>query len=199
MWRIWGSGSFQTRCSLKFICLKTQDSAANCTGHSPVTHLINYLKINKKPTSTKHADSQAPDTAFFGEYTLFSNCSSSSFSNSLGDSKGESWGTEGQIFVRKYIPLLHVLCLRKSWVSIIWEQLVLQEEKCYTVGGKLSMGSSFTLDIRQALSCSTLGAKQQEFFTCRQEATSSNLPGLGWHHGRYHITEERWKPASRRN
>lgn len=65
-------------------------SAANCTGHSPVTHLINYLKINKKPTSTKHADSQAPDTAFFGEYTLFSNCSSSSFSNSLGDSKGES-------------------------------------------------------------------------------------------------------------
>lgn len=69
MQRIWGSGSFQTRCSLKFVCLKTQDSAANCTGHSPA---INYLKINKKSTSTKHADSQAPDTAFFGEYTLFS-------------------------------------------------------------------------------------------------------------------------------
>lgn len=72
MQRIWGSGSFQTRCSLKFVCLKTQDSAANCTGHSPAIHLINYLKINKKSTSTKHADSQAPDIAFFGEYTLFS-------------------------------------------------------------------------------------------------------------------------------
>lgn len=51
---------------------QNKDSAANCTGHSPVIHLINYLKINKKPTSTKHADSQAPDTAFFGEYTPFS-------------------------------------------------------------------------------------------------------------------------------
>lgn len=72
MQTIWGSASFQTRGSLKFVCLKTQDSTADCTGHSPVIHLINYLKINKKPTSTKHADSQAPDTAFFGEYTLFS-------------------------------------------------------------------------------------------------------------------------------
>lgn len=51
---------------------QNKDSAANCTGHSPVIHLINYLKINKKPTSTKHADRQAPDTAFFGEYTPFS-------------------------------------------------------------------------------------------------------------------------------
>lgn len=55
-----------------FVCLKTQDSAANCTGHSPVIHLINYLKINKKTHKHKHADSQAPDTAFFGEYTQFS-------------------------------------------------------------------------------------------------------------------------------
>lgn len=126
------------------------------------------------------------------------NCSSNSFSNSLGDSKGESWGIEGQIFVRKYFPLLHVSCLRKSWVSIIWEQLVLQEEKCYTVGGTLSMGSSFALDIRQALSGSASEQSSKNFFSCRQEATSSNFPGLGWHRAQYHITEERGKPASQR-
>lgn len=100
------------------------------------------------------------------------NCSSNSFSNSLGDSKGESWGIEGQIFVRKYFPLLHVSCLRKSWVSIIWEQLVLREEKCYTVGGKLSMGSSFTLDTRQALSCSA----------SEQSSKNSLLVGRKQHH-----------------
>lgn len=73
----------------------------------------------------------------------------------------------------------------------MWEQLVLQEEKCYTVGGKLSMGSSVTLDMRQGFILLRPGAKQQQFFTCRQEATSSNFPGLGWHHAWCHITEER--------
>lgn len=100
--------------------------------------------------------------------TLYSlNCSSNSFSELLGDSKGGSWETEGQIFLRKNFPLLHVSCLRKSWVSIIWEQLMLQEEKCYTVGGKLSTGSSLTLDIRWPLSCSTLGLKPK---LCRKSS-----------------------------
>lgn len=49
---------------------------------------------------------------------------------------------------------------------------MLQEEKCYTVGGKLSTGSSFTLDIRRALSCSSL----------EQSSKNSLLVGKKQHH-----------------
>lgn len=112
------------------------------------------------------------------------NCSSNSFSELLGDNKGGSWEIEGLIFVRKSFPLLHVSCLRKSWVSIIWEQLVLQEEKCYTVGGKLSTGSCLTLSIRWPLSCSTSGLKQvawksskNSLLECRKQHHHSGLAG----------------------
>lgn len=49
---------------------------------------------------------------------------------------------------------------------------MLRKEKCYTVGGKLSMGSSFTLDIRRALSCST----------SEQSSKNSLLVGRKQHH-----------------
>lgn len=49
---------------------------------------------------------------------------------------------------------------------------MLQEEKCYTVGEKLSMGSSFMLDIRQALSCSA----------SEQSSKNSLLVGRKKHH-----------------
>lgn len=49
---------------------------------------------------------------------------------------------------------------------------MLREEKCYRVGGKLSMGSSSTLDIRRALSCSA----------SEQSSKNSLLVGRKQHH-----------------